>query len=108
MSKMSTKNRAGKLWLSPLLEDDPAHDSPPVRTTDHQSAHYGLVATCADKLQGTYMVRNKTGAQWLVAKGVDDIFDIIVRPTDRVSTEPLDERIITAVKAYITRNERQE
>lgn len=103
---MTKRNRPGSLWLSPLLGDDPSQESPLLPGTDHNSANFGLTTTCADAEQGTYMVRNQTGAQWLVAKGVDNEFDIIIRPQDRVAHEPPDERIIASVKGYIKRNER--
>jgi hypothetical protein len=105
MSNMSKSNRNGNLWLSPLLEDDPARDGPRIPNTGHRSAHHGLVATCEDALQGTYMVEASSGAHWLVAKGADDNFDIISRP-DQTTGVPSDGRIIAAVKVYITRNER--
>ncbi len=102
---MSKRNRSGNLWLSPLLEDDPSRDGPNIPNTEHRSAHHGLVATCEDTLQGTYMVEASSGAHWLVAKGADDNFDIVSRP-DQTTGGPGDSRIIAAVKVYIKRNER--
>jgi hypothetical protein len=103
---MTKRNRRGSLWLSPLLGDDPSQDSPHLPVDDYSSASFGLTTTCADALQGTYMVRNQTGAQWLIARGADGLLDIITRPQDRVDYEPADERILASVKAFITRNER--
>jgi hypothetical protein len=108
MSNMSERNQRGVLWLAPLLGDDPARDGNRTPATNPKGANYGLVVSYADKHQGTYMVRNKAGAQWLVAKGADAILDIITRPADRIATEPRDERIIAAVKGFIKRNERQD
>lgn len=105
---MSKGNRRGSLWLSPLLGDDPSQERSLQPSPDHSSANFGLTTTCADATQGTYMVRNQTGAQWLVARGADGLFDIITRPVDRLAHEPPDERIIASVKAYATRNERQD
>lgn len=102
---MPKRSRLGSLWLSPLLGDDPSQENPLLPAEDPTSANFGLITTCADAEQGTYMVRNQTGAQWLVAKGVDNEFDIIIRPQDRVAHEPPDKQIIASVKGYITRNE---
>lgn len=102
---MSRLNLNGNLWLSPLLEDDPSRDGPSIPGAEHRSAHHGLIATCEDALQGTYMVEASSGAHWLVAKGADDNFDIISRP-DQTTGGPSDDRIISAVKVYIKRNER--
>lgn len=71
----------------------------------HKSALHGLVATCEDASQGTYMVQNAKGFHWLIAQGADGVFDIIHRP-DQIQNVPSDGRIIAAVKTYKKRNER--
>lgn len=70
-----------------------------------KSALSGLIASCADALQGTYLVQTLYGAQWLVAQGADGILDIIDRPTDNLDDVPSDGLIIAAVKTYKKRNE---
>ena len=70
----------------------------------NKSAHHGLVASCEDTIQGTYLVRNSQGFHWLIAKGTDGIFDIIDRP-DQIDDGSKDSQIIAAVKVYIKRNE---
>lgn len=101
------KRRPGqRIWLETPAEVTIATKTKQV-PKKYRSAHHGLMATCEDALQGTYLVQTNSEAHWLVAKGADGNFDIISRP-DRTEDGTSDGRIIGAVKAYITRNERQD
>lgn len=73
-----------------------------------RSANFGLLATCTDVHQGTYLVSNDEGNEWLIAQGADGVFDIVSKPPDRGERLPTDNRIIAAVKGYIKRNARQD
>jgi hypothetical protein len=103
---MNKRNRDGKFWLSPLLQDDPARDGTPIATTDPRHAYHGLVVSCEDADQCTYRVEHGDGAYWLVTKGADGIYEIIDGP-DKINPYSTDSRILTAVKAYIKREARQ-
>ena len=97
------KRRPGqRIWLETPAEVTIATNMEKV-PKQYRSAHHGLVATCEDAQQGTYMVEASNGAQWLVAKGADDNFDIISRP-DQLNSGPSDGRVIAAVKVFIKRN----
>jgi len=104
---MTTRKKGEHIWLETppdVQTATPLGEIP----RNHRSAHYGLVVTCTNIHQGTYTVCNVEGAQWLVARGVDGVFDIIDKPLDSIAQAPHDNRIITAVKVYIKRNGRRQ
>ena len=96
--------RGKRKWLETPTEVTTTSNSKEIPKKP-KSALGGLIASCADALQGTYLVQTLYGAQWLVAQGADGILDIIDRPNDNLDDVPSDGRIIAAVKTYKKRNE---
>jgi len=105
MSRMKKRKRGERIWTDSV---DDIHDTSalalptPIKVAPR--THYGLEVNCLDKNQGLYQVV-KDGNGWLVARGVDGEFDIIEEPLDIVSSTPNRNRVITAVKVFVRRNE---
>jgi hypothetical protein len=94
-----------RIWLEAPGEVHPTVPLPNL-VQKPRSAHHGLIASAADIEQGVYLVENRHGGQWLVARGVDGNFDIIESAPDRTTPEPSTRRIIAAVRIYLKRNQR--
>lgn len=100
---MTKRTRGQRIWLEAPLDSHPI-ETPSSREQTPAVRRHGLHVTCEDEHQGTYRVYSGTGNEWLVARGADEIFEVIGTGHEQAPSALQTNRAINAVKAWIQKN----